>query len=100
METVGFTDVTVKSFQIPCGAWAKDPVLKKAGVALKLWLLEALNGLANKPLGLGLGWSAEDVDILLAKVRQDLKSPRIREKQIFFNLLIVCGRKPHGDADT
>lgn len=60
-------------FKVPIGPWAKDPHLKDLGFCN---LAQTLDGLEAFSLRLFCGilkWSEEEVLLLLAKVRNELK---------------------------
>ncbi|KAK7428828.1 hypothetical protein QQZ08_004598 [Neonectria magnoliae] len=82
LKDAGFVDIVEVKEKWPTNTWAKDPKYKQIG----LWTYE--NGTqALEPLSLaiftrpknqgGLGWSIEDLQLLLAEVRKDFKNPSI-----------------------
>lgn len=73
MEVAGFTDITVIDLKLPIGIWPKDPTLKEAG---KFGLVAMLNGLEGISLAIFtrfLKWQVEEVEVLLAHVRNEWK---------------------------
>ncbi len=77
LEAVGFTDVTEKVYKWPFNSWPKDPKLKELG---KWNFLNADLGVEALCMALFtrvLGWSEREVQVLCAKVRKELRDPKI-----------------------
>ncbi|KAL8961218.1 MAG: hypothetical protein Q9193_002190, partial [Seirophora villosa] len=90
-EKAGFVDIQQALFKAPTNPWPKNKPLKEAG---KFQLLAHLEGLEGVSLGLltrGLEWKAEEVKVLMAKVRPELKDRRIHSYQA---TVFIIGRKP------
>ncbi|KAL8404367.1 hypothetical protein RB594_009279 [Gaeumannomyces avenae] len=91
MEDVGFEDVRHTVYRWPINRWPRDPYYKELGA----WSLEnmdaALEGASLAPLTRGLGWTKEEVLVLVAQVRKDLRNTRIHA---YWPIHIVYGRKP------
>ncbi len=99
MRASGFVNVKRRVFPWPIGPWAKDPVLKAIGAYNKLGWQQGLEGWAlflfTKYLGvcIELGWElmvrvlivyqwqVEEVQVLLAKIRDDLRNSSIHAYQ-------------------
>ena len=73
----GFTDVRVKHWPLPIGTWPKDKHLKEIGSWMYLQVSEGLESFVAFLFTTRLGWSKEEVDVLCAKVRQQLKDPKV-----------------------
>jgi hypothetical protein len=77
MRQAGFTNIVVTTCKWPINTWPKDPKLKTIG----LWnLYNTLKGLQGFTVGLftrTLGWTVEEVEVLLAGVRKDLRDTSI-----------------------
>ncbi|KAJ4304068.1 hypothetical protein N0V88_001677 [Collariella sp. IMI 366227] len=92
----GFVNVRHEVFRFPIGPWAKDRDLKMVG---KFNIMQTLNGLEGFSLRLFvgvLGWRQEEVMVLLAHVRNEMKS------QVFhahMNFHVVYGQKPGEKAE-
>lgn len=74
IENAGFINVHVKEYKVPIGDWAKNPQLKEAGRLLKQQLLAGLEGYAMMILtnfGEPQPWTAEEVQVYLAKIRNE-----------------------------
>jgi hypothetical protein len=72
-----FTDIKTTEKPVPVGPWAKDKTLKEIGRFFLVQFLEM--GLEAYTLALFTrnGWSDQEVQVLLAKVRGELKSGKM-----------------------
>ncbi|KAL8723084.1 MAG: hypothetical protein Q9225_000555 [Loekoesia sp. 1 TL-2023] len=80
-ERAGFVDIQQVIIKCPTNPWPKNKTLKEAG---KFQLLAHIEGLEGVSLGLltrGLDWKAEEVKVLMAKIRPELKDRRIHSYQ-------------------
>ena len=80
MEKAGFIDAHEKLYKCPIGGWAKDPVLKDAGKVNQHHWSSGLDGWAMWLLtryGTPQPWSAEAVQVYVAKVRQEMQNPQL-----------------------
>lgn len=77
LEAAGFRNTNEIAYKVPVGPWPKDKKLKQTGQYHQLHMLE--HGFENYSLALfGLGgWDERDIHILLAKLRAELKNPRV-----------------------
>ena len=80
IDKAGFTDIQEKLYKCPIGGWPKDVVLKEAGKVNKAHWSSGLEGWAmwlltkhSKPEP----WSANEVRVYVAKVRQELQDPKL-----------------------
>lgn len=90
-EKAGFVDVRQVFLKSPTNPWPKDKTLKEVG---KFQLLAHLEGLEGVSIGLmtrGLGWKADEVKVLIAKLRDELMDRAIHSYQ---PNVVVVGRKP------
>lgn len=95
MADAGFTNITVREFKIPIGGWPADPKLKETGNFQLVAMLEGIGGLTVAFWVNCLGWSVEEVEVMLAKVKQEWKSNKIHS---YWPLYAVTGQKP-ADGD-
>lgn len=72
MAARGFVNIEEKKFIWPLGTWAKGRHCRNLGVLLKQNFLMVVEALALRPLS-RLGWSQEEIQVLLAEVRQELR---------------------------
>jgi len=77
VRDAGFENVVHKRYKIPIGPWARDPMLKEIGMLNYQQVYGGLEGLTLRLYTNVLKWKEEEVMVLLGKVRQDLKNPRI-----------------------
>ncbi|KAI4170383.1 MAG: hypothetical protein LQ343_005005 [Gyalolechia ehrenbergii] len=80
-ERAGFVDIQQVLLKCPMNPWPKNKVLKEAG---RFQLLAHIDGLEGVSLGLltrGLDWKAEEVKVLMAKIRPELKNRAIHSYQ-------------------
>ncbi|KAL2826333.1 S-adenosyl-L-methionine-dependent methyltransferase [Aspergillus pseudoustus] len=91
ISKAGFTDVVEKRFKCPIGPWAADPTLKKMGSFNRLQQEEGLEGYAMYLFTTYLGWTREDVGVLLGRMRTVLRDPKIHAYQEYS---AVWARKP------
>jgi hypothetical protein len=78
LREAGFEDVRLVQKVVPLGTWPKDPALKEIGRWFRMQFLE----MALEAYSLALftrvgGWKNEEVQVLFAKVREELKTNRI-----------------------
>ncbi|RVX71187.1 hypothetical protein B0A52_03553 [Exophiala mesophila] len=90
MIDAGLQSVTEHKFKWPLGDWPKDPVWKHLGHWAKAHAESGLENWTLRPLTNHLGWTAEEVHVLCAKVRQDLRDRSIHAIQ---RMNTVYGRK-------
>jgi hypothetical protein len=76
MEDIGFEDVVEKSFYWPLSPWAKGSYYKNISVLVQENALVGIEAMSLKVIG-SLGWSAEEIQVLLADVRNDIKNTSI-----------------------
>ena len=76
MEEIGFVDVVEKKYYWPLSRWAKGDYYKLVSVYAQASLLNGLDGMSLKLMGL-MGWSAEEVKAFLVGVREDVKNTSI-----------------------
>ncbi len=67
-----------KKFKLPHGPWPKDKRLKEMGAYTGLYMDLSLDGFALFPIGQILGWTLEEVQVLVANMRQAVHDPRNR----------------------
>ncbi|KAL8931488.1 MAG: hypothetical protein Q9211_006928, partial [Gyalolechia sp. 1 TL-2023] len=80
-EKAGFVDIQQVLLKCPMNPWPKNKILKEAG---RFQLLAHIDGLEGVSLGLltrGLNWKAEEVKVLMAKIRPELKDRGIHSYQ-------------------
>jgi methyltransferase family protein len=76
MEEVGLVDIVEKTFYWPTSVWAKGQYFKDVAMFFQEDLLNALEGVSLKVMGL-MGWSVEEILVFLTSVREDIKDTSI-----------------------
>ncbi|KAL8908056.1 MAG: hypothetical protein Q9207_001035 [Kuettlingeria erythrocarpa] len=94
-EKAGFVDIRQQIFKCPTNPWPKNKTLKEAGKFQLLAHIEGFEGISIGLLTRGLDWKAEEVKVLMAKVRPELKNRSIHSYQ---RKVFVVGRKPEKSA--
>jgi SAM-dependent methyltransferase len=77
LKGAGFVDVTVIDFKWPINKWPRDPKMKNIGMWGKENTLDALEAVTMAPLTRALGWTPEEVQMLLQGVRTDIENQGI-----------------------
>ncbi|KAK2800135.1 hypothetical protein FQN50_008230 [Emmonsiellopsis sp. PD_5] len=91
MKDAGFINVHVERFIVPLGTWPKDKHYKRIGTINLMQIEETLEGSALAALTRVESWKKEEVDIIVAKTKQDARNPRIHAEYHFY---VVYGQKP------
>ncbi|KAF4475817.1 s-adenosyl-l-methionine-dependent methyltransferase [Fusarium agapanthi] len=76
MREAGFTDLFSKSWKLPVGGWPQDKKLKQIGLYNEAFIDHSIDAFAIFPIGEILGWSKEEVTVLVSQMRKALKEPR------------------------
>jgi hypothetical protein len=71
MTAAGFEDVTEKRLKMPSSPWPKDKRMKLIGAFEMHNLLRGLSGMSLRMFSKAYGWSQEQIELFLVKVRQD-----------------------------
>lgn len=87
----GFTNVQCHKFILPLGTWPKDKHYKQIGAYNFLQMQQGLEGIGLATLTRSGEWTPEEVQVLVAKARQDLSNPRIHGQYGFY---VAYGQKP------
>ncbi|SMY26882.1 unnamed protein product [Zymoseptoria tritici ST99CH_1A5] len=95
MAAAGFVNVSIRAYKMPIGPWPKDKRLRQAGLLFLVGYLEGLSGLSLRTFTYGLGWGVEEMEVLLAKVRTEVKSKKLH---CYVPVYVVTGQKPEGAA--
>lgn len=71
MRETGFINVVVRPYKMPVGPWAKDKRLREAGLFNMVGMCDGLSGLSLRVFTQILGWSVEEMELLLMRVRAE-----------------------------
>lgn len=77
--------------QIPIGSWPKDAKLKEIGTFQSIQELQVIDSYTPGVFSRVLGWSDDEIQVFMAKVRNDLKNPSIH---LYLPVYFIWGRKP------
>jgi len=91
LEAAGFVDVVRKRYRVPVCGWSSDKKLKEIGMFVSIYLQSSIDGFALYLLNVVLGWSVEEMQVMVAKMRTLLNDPK---NTPYFELYVVYGRKP------
>jgi hypothetical protein len=75
LRNAGFVDAQVYEFKLPIGLWPKHQKLREAGLLQLSAMLDGIEGLSLRLYTFYAGWSLDELKILLAKVRTELRDP-------------------------
>jgi len=92
VKDAGFINVTHRKFKIPYNSWPKDPHLKEIGRFMLANTLDGLHGFSVRPLCDVLGWTEEEVLVLLVGVRKQLLDWKNWHGYLEYH--VVYGQKP------
>jgi len=96
LAKAGFVDINIVKRKWPTNRWPKDPRFKQIGLWAHENVMQALAGLSlaifTRPVGEGgLGWTAEELEVLLVGVRKDFKNLSIHA---YWPIWSVYAKKP------
>ncbi|KAL9037882.1 MAG: hypothetical protein Q9180_003470, partial [Flavoplaca navasiana] len=86
MRDAGFQNVQERKYKIPIGPWAKDKHLKTIGAWNLVQIEDGLEAFTLRLFTQILGWKSEEVQVLLANVRKDLRNPKIHAQFDLYDL--------------
>lgn len=91
LTKAGFVDVHQEVRKLPIGPWPKDPKFKELGKYQVIQELKVVESYTPKLFEHALGWSVQEIQILMAKVKQELTNPSVH---LYLPVTIAWGRKP------
>lgn len=77
MEDAGFINVTTSFYRMPIGTWPKDKRLRQSGWFNLVGFFDGVSGLSQRVFTKALGWSIEEMEVLLAQVRNECRNRKI-----------------------
>lgn len=93
LARAGYVDIQVLEFKLPIGPWPAKRRLRDAGLLQLSAMLEGIEGLSLRLFSLYAGWTLDELKVLLAKVRAELRSGGCHA---YWPVYVVYGRKPVG----
>ncbi|KAH9212788.1 S-adenosyl-L-methionine-dependent methyltransferase [Leptodontidium sp. 2 PMI_412] len=91
MIKAGFVDVVEKKYKMPLGGWSSDPKLKEIGRWNALYFQEGIEGMCLYLLNVVMGWTYEEVQVYMAKLRSALFGRKLHP---YYEIYVVYGQKP------
>ena len=91
MRDAGFINVNVQHFKMPIGPWPREPKLKQAGMFGLVNLLDGLQGLSVKIFTELLGYTREELEMLLLEARQDVLQKSVHS---YYPVYVILGQRP------
>ncbi|KAF4540124.1 Methyltransferase domain-containing protein [Lasiodiplodia theobromae] len=91
LKNAGFKNVHVDLYKVPSGPWPKDKLMREIGTINLLQALDGMEGFSLRLFTGVLGWTAEEVNVFCAKVRQELKGKSIHPYILYY---VAYGQKP------
>ncbi|KAK5046726.1 hypothetical protein LTR84_007487 [Exophiala bonariae] len=91
VRDAGFTKIKHQLFAIPTGTWPKYKKLKEIGAFDLVQFLDGMENISMRVLTSLRGYTQEEVMVLLAKLKNDLRNPRL---QVQHNFHVVYAQKP------
>ncbi|KAJ3529711.1 hypothetical protein NM208_g9632 [Fusarium decemcellulare] len=93
----GFTSIVPKTFKIPYGSWPRDKKLKDLGRYINFYMDMSLAGFATYPMSQILGWSLDEITVLVAQMRSAINDQRSLPNG---DMYVMYGQKPNKPAET
>ncbi|CAM1502203.1 Fc.00g041870.m01.CDS01 [Cosmosporella sp. VM-42] len=98
LKSAGFEDVNITQKIVPLGMWPKDKELKEIGRWFRVQFLEmALEAYTLALFTRAGNWASDEVQVLLALVRDELKSNKIH---LYTYAAFITGSKPLEELDS
>lgn len=91
LQEVGFVDVVETRYKWPTNGWPKDKNYKELGLWNNANASSALDALTLAPFTRGLGWSREEVEAFLVKLKSDWNNPQIHA---YWPICVTYAKKP------
>jgi hypothetical protein len=86
IRDANFVNVVEQKITVPTGTWPKDKHMKTLGAYQLLNMLDAASSYGQAHFTRVLGWSAAEYEVLSAKVRAELKDPKL---QLYSDLYVI-----------
>lgn len=78
LKRIGFHHIVQIEYEAPLNQWVPDPEMKRLGDLGSKLMLQSLLPLTRSTVGAGLGYGAQEIDILLEGVRRDVLDTRVQ----------------------
>ena len=87
----GLVNVVEERYKMPLGPWARDLKMKEVGWWHLIEAYQGVEGWTMAPFTRVLGWSYNEVQVFLAKLREGFKNRTIHA---YTAVSVVYGQKP------
>lgn len=91
LEQAGFEDVVETRYKVPTSTWPKDKRMKLIGAFEMQSLLQGASAFSLRTFHKAYGWSQEETELFLMKMRRDTRDLRYHT---YYEFIVVYGRKP------
>ncbi|PLB36482.1 class I SAM-dependent methyltransferase [Aspergillus candidus] len=91
LAKAGFKDVNCRIVKVPFNPWPKDPKQKEIGRFFQVQQAQGIQSYAPELLTKVLGWSSDEVSVLVAHAKKELRDTSIHQ---YGKLYLVYGQKP------
>ncbi|GAD98585.1 conserved hypothetical protein [Paecilomyces variotii No. 5] len=91
MAKAGFEDIQLRVVKVPMNPWPEDRKQKEIGLYMRCEQEQAAAGYTTALLSRVLGWSKQEIDVLLGHVISELRDTSIHQ---YSKMYLVYGRKP------
>lgn len=95
VKEAGFVNIKARKLPLPIGAWPKDKTWKQIGVWNYLQFEAGMEGIAigclAKTPGEEKAWTMDEINVLVAQARADMKNPKVHAQYDFY---VVYAQKP------
>ncbi|CAK7227828.1 hypothetical protein SCUCBS95973_006673 [Sporothrix curviconia] len=91
MADAGFVGIVEKRYALPINPWPRGRENKVLGAMEMTNLLEVAHGITSAVFTKALGWSVEEVEVFLTKVRKELQD---RSIHAYLPVVAIYGQKP------
>lgn len=91
MRDCGFTNIQRRTFQVPIGSWPRTKLSRAVGLHWRTILLDGIQAIAMGPLTRGCGWSREEVEVFLIRVRRAYNDDSL---MLYMSMHVIYAQKP------
>ncbi|KIW16415.1 hypothetical protein PV08_06467 [Exophiala spinifera] len=93
LKEAGFVDVQTQIIKTPIGPWPRERRLREIGAFLRAQMLDALEAVTLAYLTRALGWTQEEIQVMLADVRKEFSD---KNNLLYTYCWFITARKPGG----
>lgn len=90
VKDAGFVNVSVRTYKVPLGPWPRDARMKEVGLLNLMQVIEGLEAFSYRLFTGVLGWELGEVQVLNAKVKEEIKGRAHHAYYVLWVLLFLC----------